>query len=139
MDLKTTLTLDEGRVAWAYPDSEGYLTIGIGHLIDKRKGGRLPEPIIDALFDWDVAQATQDLEQAFPWFSNLNEARKEALINMRFQLGLNGLAKFKLTLAAIRDERWAVAAEQMRQSLWARQTRARCLRLARQIETGERQ
>lgn len=139
MNLRMQLEVDEGRVPHAYQDHLGYWTIGVGHLIDKRKGGRLPNQIIDALLDYDIAEKTMQLEQSFPWFHSLNEARQEALINATFQLGINGLAKFKLTLAALRDERWAVAAEQMRRSLWARQTPGRCKRLAAQIESGERQ
>lgn len=139
MNLRMQLEVDEGRVPHAYQDHLGYWTIGVGHLIDKRKGGRLPNQIIDALLDYDIAEKTMQLEQSFPWFRSLNEARQEALINATFQLGINGLAKFKLTLAALRDERWAMAAEQMRRSLWARQTPGRCKRLAAQIESGERQ
>lgn len=43
--IKKQLIRDEGNVPYAYSDSLGYLTIGVGFLIDKRKGGRLPEAV----------------------------------------------------------------------------------------------
>lgn len=39
MTLASLLTSDEGRVPHAYQDHLGYWTIGVGHLIDRRKGG----------------------------------------------------------------------------------------------------
>ena len=49
MNLAQLLEAREGRVAHAYIDSEGYTTIGVGRLIDKRKGGRLTDREIDYL------------------------------------------------------------------------------------------
>ena len=37
--LKSTLLKHEAEVSHAYEDSEGYLTVGVGRLIDKRKDG----------------------------------------------------------------------------------------------------
>ena len=41
--IEKDLTIDEGRVSHVYKDSLGYYTIGIGHLVDQRKGGRSEE------------------------------------------------------------------------------------------------
>ena len=38
-DVISDLQDDEGFRPFAYPDSEGYLTIGFGTLVDPRKGG----------------------------------------------------------------------------------------------------
>ena len=43
------LRRDEGRVRHAYQDHLGYWTIGVGRLIDQRKGGGLSEDEIDYL------------------------------------------------------------------------------------------
>ena len=48
----------EGEILHAYPDSEGWLTIGIGHLIDKRKGGAISQRVSRLLFEDDIALAT---------------------------------------------------------------------------------
>lgn len=134
--LLAELERDEGRVAYAYPDSLGYLTIGVGHLIDKRKGGSLPPAIIDALLSYDAGEKMAQLDEAFPWWKDLDDVRRRVLVNMAFNLGIEGLAEFKNTLAAIQAGQWSAAASGMRSSLWARQVGARAERLAIAIETG---
>lgn len=138
MSVRNMLERDEGRVPYAYPDSLGFLTIGVGHLIDKRKGGRLPDPIIDALLDYDIAEKTSQVAAAFPWVSQLNEPRKAVMICMAFQLGIDGLSQFKTALAAMEAHNYQRAAWAFLQSKVATvQTPARWQRFAKQIETGE--
>jgi lysozyme len=131
------LRFEEGSVRHAYPDHLGYWTIGVGRLIDKRKGGGLSDDEIEYLLDNDLKHIDARLTAALPWFKNLNEARQGVLIGMAFQMGVEGLLQFKRTLAEVRDERYAQAAAYMLESLWAKQTPARARRMARQMETGE--
>jgi GH24 family phage-related lysozyme (muramidase) len=74
--LKAQLIRDEDVVEYAYEDSLGFLTIGVGHLIDKRRGGKLPRHIIDALLEWDITQKSAEIYTAFPWVTELDEVRK---------------------------------------------------------------
>jgi lysozyme len=135
--LTTQLRRDEGEVLTAYKDSLGYLTIGVGRLIDKRKGGGISPEESAYLLGNDIARIDADLRSRLEWFAALDEARQGALLNMAFQLGVAGLMKFTNTLAAIRDERYEHAAELARQSLWAKQTPERAKRVCLQISTGE--
>lgn len=137
MNVKEQLIREEGRRKAAYQDHLGYWTIGVGRLIDGRKGGGLSDAEIDTLLENDITKASLALRQELPWFDQLNEARRAVLIQMAFQMGVAGLLAFKQTLAAARDERFSTAAENMRQSLWAKQTPERAKRLAYQMETGE--
>jgi lysozyme len=137
--LTAQLRRDEGEKLFAYKDHLGYLTIGVGRLIDKRKGGGISEEESAYLLSNDINRIDADLRSRLAWFANLDEVRQEALINMAFQLGVDGLLKFRNTLAAIRDERYEHAAELARQSLWAKQTPARAKRVCLQIATGEPQ
>lgn len=137
MDLKQQLKDMEGSVPYAYQDSLGFWTIGVGRLIDKRKGGALSPEEIDFLLDNDIRKVRAQVFVRFPWTVNLDEARNGALINMAFQLGIEGLAGFANTLAAIRDGHYDHAGELMLDSLWAKQTPVRARRLSRQIATGE--
>lgn len=137
MNVKDMLKREEGCVLHAYKDSVGLWTIGYGRLIDKSKGGGITEAEADYLLDNDIFKVTTQLSAAFPWFNGLNEPRKAVLIGMAFQMGMKGLVSFKTSLSNIRDEHYANAAESMRQSLWAKQTPARALRMATQMETGE--
>jgi lysozyme len=60
------------------------------------------------------------------------------IIGMAFQLGTSGMLGFRRAIAAARDGRWDVAADEMLDSKWAREdTPARAQRMARQMETGE--
>lgn len=135
--LRQQLKSDEGTVLHAYPDHLGYLTIGTGRLIDKRKGGGITEAEADYLLDNDIARVSAEVMTALPWTENLGQARQSVLIAMAFQMGTAGLLKFVSTLRLVRAGDFAGAARQMLRSLWARQTPARAERLAKQMETGD--
>ena len=137
MNLRRQLVAEEGVVLHAYQDHLGFMTIGVGRLIDKRKGGGISHEEAMMLLDNDIARKSQAVFKALPWAQSLNEARQAVLIGMAFQMGIDGLLGFKNTLAAVRDERYAHAANLMLQSLWAKQTPERARRMARQMETGE--
>lgn len=138
MDLAQQLRRDEGEELSAYQDHLGFWTIGVGHLIDKRKGGKIPPHISQALLEWDIQQVTIEVYRALPWMSQLDPVRAAAVLNMAFQLGTPGLLEFKNMLAALRDQRWALAASHALDSKWAKaDTPDRARRVARQLETGE--
>jgi len=137
MDIIQQLKREEGVRASAYQDSLGYWTIGVGRLIDARKGGGLSEDEIEYLLANDVRQKTAEVRAALPWYDGLNDARKAVLVGMAFQMGAAGLLGFRQTLGAVRGERYANAAGLMLQSSWAKQTPGRANRMARQMETGE--
>lgn len=131
------LRRDEGEVLSAYQDHLGFWTIGVGRLIDKRKGGGLTAEESAFLLNNDVDTRIKALEDAFPWFKGMDEARKGVLVNMSFQIGVGGLKAFKNTLASVADGLYDKAAAQMLESLWATQTPERAKRLAEQMKTGE--
>ena len=135
--LITQLSRDEGRVAYAYKDSLGYLTIGVGHLIDKAKGGSLPDSIIDALLSYDIDTHANELFSKLPWVKDLDEARQGVLINMAFNLGVDGLLAFKNTLALIKAGKYSEASLEMLDSAWAKQVGDRSKRLSNQMRDGK--
>lgn len=137
--LRKQIEGDEGRRACVYQDHLGYDTIGIGRLVDSRKpGAGLRDSEIDFLFNNDVQDRELQLAKQLPWFMGLNDARRAALVNMSFQLGVAGLLGFPRMLACLRDERWAEAETHALDSKWAKQdTPKRAARVARQLRTGE--
>jgi lysozyme len=137
MDLITQLRREEGVSRHAYQDHLGFWTIGVGRLIDKRKGGGLSDEEVDHLLRNDVERFTREVKQALSWFDELNEPRQAVLIGMAFQMGTAGLLQFRNTLNAVRDNRWFDAAEGMLASRWAQQTPGRASRMAKQMETGQ--
>ena len=136
-NMRRQLTGEEDRVPHAYPDKFGFLTIGIGHLIDKRKGGRLRDSEIDFIFENDLKEKEGEVMRAIPWYSRLDDARKAVLLGMAFQMGLSGLMGFRNTLAMVERGDYAGAAGGMLNSLWAKQTPERAQRMAKQMRTGE--
>lgn len=140
--LKPMLELLEGRERSVYQDSEGFWTIGVGRLVDERKGGGLSEVEIDFLLENDIKEKTAAVIAALPWAVSLSEPRMAVLIGMAFQMGIGnaqagkGLLGFRNTLQNIRDGHFANAAENMLRSRWATQTPSRAKRMARQMETG---
>lgn len=127
---------EEGEVLHEYKDHLGYSTIGIGRLIDKRKGGGITPEEAAYLLGNDVDKVIDQLNKRLPWWTKLDDARKGVLINMAFQMGIDGLLGFKNTLRMIEQGRYTDAANGMMQSLWARQTPARAKRMSEQMRTG---
>jgi lysozyme len=120
MNLVRQLNGDEGRKPCAYQDHLGFWTIGIGRLVDDRKPGAGLRP---KEMDYMLANDIED--------------RQGVLLNMSFQLGVDGLLAFKNTLALVRQGKYAEAADAMLQSKWAGQTPERAKRLSDQMRDGQ--
>jgi lysozyme len=127
----------EGYRRGAYQDSLGYWTIGIGRLIDGRKGGGITKDEARALLFNDITEKMRDLDRAIPWWSKLDDVRARVIVDMAFNLGIAGLLGFKDTLRAIHERRWDDAALGMLESKWATQVGSRAIRLAYMMRTGE--
>ena len=134
--LTRQLRRDESVRAHLYFDSEGYATIGVGRLIDSRRGGGLRDSEINLLLANDIEEVMISLRDRLPWFEALNEARQGVLANMAFNLGVGGLLGFSKTLAMVERGEYAAASVEMLDSKWARQVGRRADRLAEQMKTG---
>jgi len=130
------LRRDEGEKLYAYKDSLGFLTIGVGILIDERRGGGLRPEESEFIFRNRLKVIEKELTERAPWVHSLDAARKGVLLNMAYQLGVPGLMVFKKTLGLIREKKYEEASKEMLDSLWARQTPNRAKRLSRQMATG---
>lgn len=133
MNLEQLLTLHEGKRNKPYKDTVGKTTIGIGRNLDD-KG--LSDSEVLYLFRNDLQQHSKEVEQAFPWVSGLDTARRAVLIDMCFNLGIGGLSQFKRTLELIRNGEYEKAAVAMLQSKWATQVGNRAKRLSEMMRTG---
>lgn len=69
-------------------------------------------------------------------YQALRYPRFGALVNMSFQLGVDGLLGFKNSLALMEEGKYTFAADNMLKSKWAEQTPGRAKRIAAQIRTG---
>jgi lysozyme len=130
------LIRDEGVVPTAYMDSLGYWTIGVGRLIDKRKGGGLSREEIEFLLVNDITKVVKQLDERLVWWRKLSNVRQRALINMAFNLGIDGLLGFKNSLELIRTGQWKKAGTNLRASKWYTQVKQRAERVIKMIEEG---
>lgn len=137
MNITEQLKRDEGLKLHAYQDHLGFWTIGIGRMIDLRKGGGISQEEAEYLLANDIKRRQRELTICLPWFPELDEARQGVLLNMSFQLGTAGLMKFKKALEFMRKKQYVAAANEMLQSTWAEQTPARAERLAKQMMIGQ--
>lgn len=132
--LLAQLYRDEGEVLHAYQDTLGFWTIGIGRLIDERKGGGITKDESNSLLLNDIKTHTLRVIEKLPWAIGLSEARLGVLINMHFQLG-DGVFLFTVTLGLVKAKKYTAASKEMLASKWAQQTPARAKRLAEQMRT----
>lgn len=119
------LKLHEGKRNLPYEDTEGHLTIGYGHNLDVPLSDKAIEQI---LLD-DIATAESELDRIFPDWRDLSESRQNVLVDMMFNLGAPRYLSFVKFWAAMREEDYQTAAEEMVDSKWAIQvgTRAEVL------------
>lgn len=136
MNIAEQLRRDEGVERSAYKDSLGYLTIGVGRLIDPRKGGGLSDDEIEYLLQNDIKEKEAELKSRVSFYSSLDDARKGVLLNMAFNLGTDGLLKFRNTLKLVESGQYEKASIEMLNSVWAKQVGNRAKRLAKQMLTG---
>lgn len=134
--IEEQLRLDEGERLTAYQDHLGYWTIGVGRLIDARKGGGISRAESALLLQHDIERVERAIRRALPWADALDDARFGVMVNMGFQLGVAGLLGFAQTLASIKAGEYSHAADRMLASRWASQTPARATRLAEQMRSG---
>ncbi len=129
-DLKADLKRDEGCVLHAYQDHLGFWTIGYGRLIDEQRGGRISQDEAELLLENDIARVIDGLDRLVPWWNTLPAPARRALANMAFQLGLNGVSRFRKMLAALERQDFETAAREALDSRWATQTPNRAGRIA---------
>lgn len=120
--LEDDLVADEGLVLHAYQDHLGFWTIGVGTLIDKRKGGGITRAEAMMLLQNRLGTFFKEMDAKMPWWRSHPEPVQRALANMAYQMGVDGLVKFKTTLGLIQERKYREAADTAMRSLWAKQT-----------------
>src|SRR5690606_31130796 len=90
MDFEQQLRDEEGEKLYAYQDHLGYWTIGVGILIDKRKGGGLRKEESDFILRNRIRLQTAEVEKALPWSKDLDEPRKDVSVGMAIRMDLVG-------------------------------------------------
>ena len=136
-NLADQLVRDEGEILHAYQDEEGFWTIGVGTLIDARKGGGITREESRYLLENRIAIAEAQVRTKLPWTLHLDEVRRAVLENMAFNQGIEHVLGFHKMLAAMQAGDWKTAAAEGMNSLWAKEVGDRAHRLMTQLERGQ--
>lgn len=142
--LRKELVRDEGLRLSVYRDTNGFYTIGVGHLLGTTSRMSLITNIeAMALLDSDIRFATALARECVPSFDQLNDVRQRALVNMAFNRG--GYMKSSTTITPAINKAaesnlpadWSIVSSVIKGSPWAKQVGDRAVRLAQMLETGE--
>lgn len=128
------LKADEGFRAKPYRDTEGLLTIGYGTLLEDGITESEAELLLWHRLRAMIAEFSQS--HAGSAITSLPFPRRGVILNMLYNLGPRRLSGFKKMFAAIGQEDWDKAADEMLDSKWAKQVGARATRLAAIMRTG---
>ena len=131
--IEADLERDEGYRQHPYKDTAGKLTIGIG--LNLTDVGLTRDEALSILRG-RVSDLDAQLDGILPWYDDLSEPRQRALVNMAFNLGVNGLMGFRDMIEALKDRDYESAAAEALASKWAKQTPARAKRVAEMIRNG---
>jgi lysozyme len=132
--LKGLLTAHESYRQFVYTDSTNHLTIGLGRNLSER-GISTTEAFY--LLDDDILYFSSKLNHFLNFFSQLDENRQIALIDMAFNLGIQGFLNFKEAILALECHDYERAAKCVLDSKWATQVHERATCIANIIKTGE--
>lgn len=119
-DLIDQIIKHEGMCRYAYNDSKGYITIGIGRCVDSRIGHGLDMEEQLYLLNNDLESARKCLSGNV-FYDHLDEVRKDVLVEMVFNMGFSHLLQFKEMLKALEEKSFRKAVTAMADSLWAKQ------------------
>ena len=132
-DVKQRIKEHEGFRDTVYSDSLGFATIGYGHLVLPTDnfvvGIAYAKEQLEEVFDKDFQIALTSANELVDGL-DLNHIAKGVIVEMCFQLGKPRVMKFKKMWAALRNNDFEEAANQMIDSAWHKQTTSRCESLA---------
>ena len=136
--LKEQIKRHEGEVLEVYADSLGYLTLGVGHLIQPNDpehgqpaGTPVSQEVVDKYYEIDIEKHLEETKHVIGHdvFDGLPGEIQEVLVNMCFNLGGTRLGKFRNMLNAVEDHDWERMAVEMEDSRWFKQVGRRSIEL----------
>lgn len=119
------IAFEEGFRAKPYKCSAGYPTIGYGIKLANRNANidnfecEIPEPVARLWLKHHAKDVDNKLCK-YDWFIVLPLDVQDVLISMAYQLGVDGLLKFKNMIAALSAGDMDTAAKEALDSKWAR-------------------
>ena len=133
--LKDSVKQHEGYRNKVYLDTLGKRTVGVGHLCTEdwwEDDKEYEEEFLMKILEEDLQEAIEGASTLMLQHdcSDIDEKAHEILIEMVFQLGVGGVSKFKKFLANLSTKTYHLAADEMLDSRWAKQTPMRAEKLS---------
>tara|TARA_R100001126_G_scaffold79250_1_gene47672 strand:+ start:132 stop:542 length:411 start_codon:yes stop_codon:yes gene_type:complete len=128
--LSKQLLYHEGIRLKPYRCSADKLTIGIGRNIEDVG---ITEEEAFYLLNNDIKKVVEQCQRNFEWFDGLNDLRKEAIVNLVFNMGFGKFLQFKKTIKHIENEEFELAGAELLDSRYARQVGQRAIDVANQL------
>jgi lysozyme len=128
------LVLHEGLRLKPYLCTAGFQTVGVGRNLDALG---ISEEEAFILLGNDIDRCCHALDQLAEWWRDLDDVRQRVLVDMCFNLGPSRLMRFKKMWAALTEQAWDRAADEMLDSRWADQVGGRARTLADMMRTGQ--
>ncbi len=121
------IKLSEGYKSTVYQCTEGYDTIGYGFAI---KDLELDEDLAEEILIRKVEILIKRVRKKFDWLDSVPHEVQGVLVEMSYQMGLSGVSKFRKALHAMQMFQWKLAADELLDSRWAKQTPNRAKELS---------
>ena len=131
MSLIDSIKEHEGYVGIVYKDSLGIDTIGYGFAI---KDLELDRDICDIILERKLHTLEDSVNFKFSWYIYMPPEIKDVVMEMCYQLGVNGFSKFKKTISYLQNRQFEEASVEMLDSLWAKQTPNRAKELSERVK-----
>lgn len=123
----------EGLRIKPYKCTANKTSIGYGRNLDDN-GISIYEA--EMLLQNDVNHILRQLETVI-WYMLLDDVRKAVIVNMAYNMGIQGMLGFKKMIAAIQKQDWETVAKEMLDSDYGRELKTRATELSKQLETGK--
>ena len=126
-DLLKRIKHHEGFRSRVYKCTEGYDTIAYGFAI---KDLELDEDLAEEILLRKVEKLISRVRKKFNWLDTVPPAVQGVIVEMSYQMGVSGVSKFKKALHAMQMFQWKLAADELLDSRWAKQTPNRAKELS---------
>ena len=137
--LKDSVKQHEGYRNKVYLDTLGKRTVGVGHLCVEdfwEDDKEYEESFLMEILEKDLSEAIKGANDLMAEHDcmDINEKAHEILIEMVFQLGKNGVSKFRKMWDALSEKNYIGASYEMLDSRWAKQTPNRAKAMAKTMK-----
>ena len=144
--LKENIKRNEGFVDHIYKDTLGYDTVGYGFKCKSLSPDELAcnngkyEPmsieVAEQILDIKIMKLKNTVFKNIPWLVDYPLQIQDAICEMTYQMGMNGVLGFKNTLNLIKQRKFVEAADNMLKSKWAKQTPNRAKYVSNLVRTA---